>query len=97
MSNDSRSYDMSAACVKWWEKHLVSELKDKGCDQIEFSGGDSGKLSFISPQYPKNGQFVFYYSFSDSSMEITIIESPSMLTYDEIFLYIGKMLPKCDC
>ena len=97
MSDDKQSYDISAACVKWWDHNLESQLKKKGCDQIEFSGGDSGSLSFHHSIPTSKGQFAFDYSFSDSSIEITCTDSPNILTYGEIFDYIEDMLPKCGC
>lgn len=79
-----------------WGTHLVPTLKGEGCDSVQFSGGNSGTLSF-NHRVLFDAQFAFTYSYdpSSSALTLTITDKPGILGAGTVFDYVQQRIYNC--
>ena len=97
MSNTQQYPNLPNATWTCWQSNLVPYLQNNGCDQIQFSGGDSGTLSFHHSVPLSNGQFAFDYTYDPSAqvLTLTITDSPDDIPNSTIFAYVQNLLYTC--
>lgn len=96
--SDSHQYpNLPQATWSCWQTNLVPYLTSQGCQNVRFSGGDSGTLSFHHPVPLSGGNFTFDYSYDSSAqtLTLTIVDSPGDIPDFEIFSHAGTRLYTC--
>ena len=80
-----------------WDTHLVPTLQEQACDSVQFSGGNSGTLSFHHKVPFSGGQFAFTYSYDPSGqvLSLTITDKPDIVSSSTIFGFVKHMIYTC--
>ena len=94
MSN-SRTYSpISPAQFQTLQGGLVSRLQQGGAQNIAYSGGNPGTVSFQANVPSSDGKFAFNYNYSaqTQSLYVQITNSPWMISNDTILDAVGKQI-----
>ena len=97
MSNTNQYPNLPQATWDCWQTHLVPYLQSQGCDHVQFSGSNSGTLSFHHSVPLSGGKFAFTYNYDQASqtLTITITDSPNVVPNSLIFSKIQDSLYTC--
>lgn len=97
MSDTQQFPNLPQSTWTCWDTNLVQVLEGHGCDSIEFSGGNSGTVTFHHKVPLSDGQFAFTYSYdpSSSTLTVTITNSPSFLPNSTIFGFVQEIVYNC--
>lgn len=100
MSIDSNSQTFSnLPQTTWacWVLDLVPLLQNNGCDQIVFTGGNTGTLSFHHSVPFSDGDFAFNYAYDPGAQALTLVitDSPNVLSNSLIFSKIQGAIYTC--
>jgi len=96
--SDSQQYpNLPNSTWTCWQTNMVPYLTSQGCDNITFSGGDSGTLSFHHKVPLSNGDFAFDYSYDTTSLvlTLTITDSPDDVPNSAIFDAVQNQIYTC--
>lgn len=97
MSDTQQFPNLPQATWTCWQTQLVPTLQGHGCDQIRFSGGDSGTVSFHHSVPFSNGHFAFSYRYDAGSqaLSLTITDKPNILPEPVVFSFVQGFIYKC--
>ena len=92
--SDTRTYQVSDTKFQQFESEIVQRLQASGCDDIHFSGGSSGRLTFHHSVPLSGGRFDLSYAYDAGrqTLSVTINDSPNVIPNNAIFDRIGAEL-----
>lgn len=97
MSDTRQFTNLPQATWTCWGTNLVPYLESKGCTNVQFSGGNSGTLTFHHSVPLSGGQFAFTFNYDPSTqvLTVTITDSPNDIPNSLIFGAIQDQIYTC--
>lgn len=97
MSDTHQYPNLPQATWSCWGTNMVPYLQSQGCTNIQFSGGNSGTLSFQHSFLFSHITIALDYAYDPASqtLTLTVTQKPVIVSSDQIFSRVQDQIYTC--